>query len=88
MKIVLILSTLVLAVAANAQTLRFAFEGTQAVHKLLLRDLGPDFVSDWSAFEYLVLEIRTSTPQRFHLIVQDRAGIRRLGFHAEYPGLC
>ena len=71
---------LVLAATANAQSIRLAFEGTQAIHKLLLKDLGPDFASDWSAFEYLVLEIRTSTPQRFHLIVQDKTGIRRLGF--------
>ena len=71
---------LVLAATANAQSIRLAFEGTQAIHKLLLKDLGPDFASDWSAFEYLVLEIRTTTPQRFHLIVQDKTGIRRLAF--------
>ena len=62
MKKALILSMLVLAATANAQSIRLAFEGTQAIHKLLLKDLGPDFASDWSAFEYLVLEIRTSTP--------------------------
>jgi hypothetical protein len=80
MKRALILSMLVLAATANAQSIRLAFDGTQAIHKLLLKDLGPDFASDWSAFEYLVMEIRTSTPQRFHLIVQDKTGIRRLGF--------
>src|ERR1035438_959994 len=80
MKKALILSMLVLAATANAQSKRLAFEGTQAIHKLLLKDLGPDFASDWSAFQYLVLEIRTSTPQRFHLIVQDKTGVRRLGF--------
>jgi hypothetical protein len=80
MKKALILSMLVLAATANAQTIRLAFEGTQAIHKLFLRDLGPDFASDWSAFGYLVLEMRTSTPQRFHLIVQDKTGVRRLGF--------
>jgi hypothetical protein len=80
MRNALILSMLVLAATANAQSIRLAFEGTQAIHKLLLKDLGPDFASDWSAFDYLVLEIRTSTPQRFHLIVQDKTGIRRLGF--------
>src|ERR1035441_2476227 len=80
MKKAVILSVLVLAATANAQSIRLAFEGTQAIHKLLLKDLGPDFASDWSALEYLVLEIRTSTPQRFHLIVQDKTGIRRLGF--------
>src|ERR1022692_3219741 len=80
MKKAVILSVLVLAATANAQSIRLAFEGTQAIHKLLLKDLGPDFASDWSAFEFLVMEIRTSTPQRFHLIVQDKTGPRRIAF--------
>ena len=78
MKKALILSILVLGAIANAQTKRVAFEGTQAVRKFDLKDLGPDFPADWSDFEYLVMEIRTSTPQRFHLIIQDKTGLRRL----------
>ena len=80
MKNALLLSILVFGAIANAQTKRLAFEGTQPVQKFDLKDLGPDFPSDWSAFEYLVIEMRTSTPQRFHLIVQDKTGPRRLGF--------
>ncbi len=76
----LILSILILAAIASAQTKRLVFEGAHPVLKFELKDLGPDFPPDWSAFEYLVLEIRTSTPQRFHLIVQDKSGVRRLGF--------
>ncbi|MGO9894694.1 MAG: hypothetical protein ACLPX8_10830, partial [Bryobacteraceae bacterium] len=64
MKKALILSILVLGAIANAQTKRVAFEGTQAVRKFDLKDLGPDFPADWSDFEYLVMEIRTSTPER------------------------
>ncbi len=78
MKKVLILSILAAASLANAGTRRLAFEGFHALHKFDLKDLGPDFPSDWSAYEYLVLELRTSTPQRFHLIVQDKTGVRRL----------
>ncbi|MGA2196076.1 MAG: hypothetical protein ABSH40_12480, partial [Bryobacteraceae bacterium] len=76
MKNALLLSILVFGAIANAQTKRLAFEGTQPVQKFDLKDLGPDFPSDWSAFEYLVIEMRTSTPQRFHLIVQDKTGPR------------
>ena len=65
---------------AGAQTRRVAFEGAQSLHKFNLKDLGPDFPSDWSPFGYLVMEMRTTTPQRFHLIVQDKTGLRRLGF--------
>jgi hypothetical protein len=80
MKKVLILSMLALGATASAQTKRIAFEGAQALQKFELKDLGPDFPSDWSAFDYLVMEMRTSTPQRFHLIIQDKTGVRRLGF--------
>ena len=78
MKKALILSILAAVAFANAETKRLAFEGTHALQKFDLKDLGPDFPSDWSAYEYLVLEIRTSTPQRFHLIIQDKTGVRRL----------
>ena len=78
MKNALILSVLAVGALANAQTKRLAFEGIHALQKFELKDLGPDFPSDWSAYDYLVLEMRTSTPQRFHLIVQDKTGVRRL----------
>jgi len=78
MKRTLIPSILAFAAIAHAQTKRVAFEGTQAIQKWTLKELGPDFPSDWSAFDYLVMELRTSTPQRFHLIVQDKTGARRL----------
>jgi hypothetical protein len=80
MKQALILSILAFGAIAGAQTKRVAFEGTEAIQKFAIKDLGPDLPSDWSAFEYLVMEIRTSTPQRFHLIVQDKTGFRRLAF--------
>lgn len=66
--------------AASAETRRVAFEGAQAIQKWTLAELGPDFPSDWSNYEYLVMEMRTSTPQRFHLMILDKAGVRRLGF--------
>ena len=62
MKRALILSLLALGEIANAQTRRIAFEGTQSLTKLELKDIAPDFPSDWSRYKYLVLEMRTSTP--------------------------
>ena len=78
MKKALLLSIAALAAISNAQTKRLVFEGTHALQRFDLKDLGPDFPADWSAFEFLVMEIRTSTPQRFHLIIQDQAGVRRV----------
>ncbi len=80
MKAAWILPVLMLGAMASAQTRRLTFEGTHPVQKLDLKDLGQDFPSDWSGYSYLVLEMRTSTPQRFHLIVLDKSGVRRLGF--------
>src|ERR1035437_4321884 len=87
MKRALILSLLVLGAIANAQTRRIAFEGPQSLTKLELKDIAPDFPSDWSGYRYLVLEMRTSTPQRFHLIVVDKTGVRRLGFQPVGQGV-
>lgn len=80
MRAALILSILAIGAVANAQPRRLVFEKPQAVEKLTLKDLGPDVPADWSGYNYLVLEMRTSTPQRFHLIIQDKTGVRRLGF--------
>jgi hypothetical protein len=44
-----------------------AFEGKSAEHKWSLKELDAQLPSDWSDYNYLVLEIRTSTPQRFSL---------------------
>ena len=95
MKPVLVLAILLSGAIAGAQTKRLTFEGTQAIHKFALKDLGPDFPSDWSAFEYLVMEIRTSTPQRFHSDHSGQNGLtaariyspsdRTYGFAPRFP---
>jgi hypothetical protein len=54
------------------------FDGREFEHKLTLKDLGADFPSDWSAYDYLVMELRTSSPQRFALLIHDKGGLRRL----------
>src|ERR1700690_3756041 len=61
---------------ATAQTHRFVFEGVRSEHELALKDIGPDTPSDWSSFGYLVLEFRTSSPQRFDLWVDTQDGPR------------
>ena len=69
--LVVFLFVWMMGAGARAQTRRLTFEGTHPIQKFELKDLGPNFPSDWSTFDYLVLEMRTSTPQRFHLIIQD-----------------
>ena len=63
---------------SNPKTLRVVFEGTESEHKWALQDLDPPLPSDWSSYEYLVLEFRHSSPQRFFLNAYDRNGQRRI----------
>lgn len=64
--------------AARGQARRVVFEGARSEHRWALKDLNPELPSDWSVFEYLVLEFRHSSPQRFHLFVYDKGGPRRV----------
>ncbi len=57
---------------------RVTFEGKAAEHKWSLKELDAQLPSDWSDFNYLVMEIRTSTPQRFSLWLHTTSGKRRL----------
>lgn len=54
------------------------FEGKTAEKKWAVRDLNPDLPEDWSTFEYLTFEMKSSTTQRFDLKIFDTAGVRRL----------
>jgi len=54
------------------------FQGRISEHKWPLKQLDSDLPADWSAYEYLVLEMRTSTPQRFALWLYTADGPRRI----------
>src|SRR4030042_2576863 len=52
----------------NSQEVRkLAFDGTLSEHKLIISDLDPAMPSDWSGYSYLVMELRTTSPQRFSI---------------------
>lgn len=53
-------------------------EGTIAEKKWALNELNPDLPSDWSAFEYLTFDMKTSTTQRFDLALYCSDGVRKL----------
>jgi len=70
--------------AADARKL--SFEGVLADARLTLNDLAAlspagsttDFPTDWTGYTHLVMEMRTSTPQRFGLWVHTADGARRI----------
>jgi hypothetical protein len=61
---------------AEGQIRRIVFEGARSEHKWTIKEL--DLPSDWSAYQYLVLEFRHSSPQRFFLFAYDQSGPRRV----------
>jgi hypothetical protein len=58
--------------------IKVTFEGKAAEHKWSLKELDARLPADWSDYNYLVLEIRTSSPQRFSLWLHTTNGKRRL----------
>ncbi|MDP9173978.1 MAG: hypothetical protein M3O30_08955 [Planctomycetota bacterium] len=55
-----------------------SFNGVLCERRLSLKELGADMPADWSDYSFLVLEMRTSTPQRFGLWVYTGDGVRRI----------
>src|SRR5271157_6419250 len=50
-------------------------------HKFALKDLNPDLPSDWSSYKFLVMEMKSSTPQRFLLRLYTADGMRAMRIH-------
>jgi hypothetical protein len=50
-------------------------------HKWALKDLNPELPADWSSFKFLVMEVKSSTAQRFLLRLYTAGGVRALRFH-------
>ena len=65
---------------ADGSVRRLVFTGVKSEQKLTLKQLGADMPSDWSAYNYLVMELRTSTPQRFSIWANTANGNRRIMF--------
>ncbi len=72
---------LLLACSASAAPQRVVFEGAESEHKWALKDLNPDLPADWTGFEFLVLEMRASSPQRFFLAFYGKNGMQRRQLH-------
>jgi len=76
--IALIVSLLSMSRLGAMESKSVTFYGRISEHKWPLKELDLDLTTDWSAYEYLVLEMRTSTPQRFALWLYTSDGPRRI----------
>src|ERR1022692_3613478 len=70
---------------ARGETRRAVFEGAGTEYTWALKDLDPGLPADWSQFQFLVLELRLSSPQRFDLRIHDAGGVRSVRL-APVPG--
>src|ERR1019366_5114861 len=80
-----LLPLLAAAGSARGETRRAVFEGAGTEHTWALKDLDPGLPADWSPFQFLVLELRLSSPQRFDLRIHDAGGVRSVRL-APVPG--
>ena len=57
------------------------FSGAKGEHVWTLKELNPDLPADWTAYEFLVLEFKASSSQRFDLGLKTSSGIfaKRIG---------
>jgi hypothetical protein len=65
-------------VRAADEPRKLTFDGVLCERRLALGEIDPTMPSDWSGYTHLVMEMRTSTPQRFALWVYTADGPRRL----------
>jgi hypothetical protein len=66
--LILVLITVSFSLSIYSQGVhKLSFKGNLGEHKLILKDLNPALPADWSGYTHLVMEIRTSSPQRFSI---------------------
>ena len=66
---------------ASAAPRRAVFEGAESEHKWALKDLNPNLPADWTGYDFLVLEMRASSPQRFFLTFHGSDRVQRRQIH-------
>jgi hypothetical protein len=66
--------------SAQSASQRVVFEGATSEQKWNLKELNPDLPADWTGYNFLVLELKASSPQRFSLVLHsaDRTQRRQM----------
>jgi hypothetical protein len=81
-RIVSVLAAGLLMVAGDVRSAagprKLVFDGVLCEHRLAVKDIAASMPSDWTGYTHLVMEMRTSTPQRFGLWVYTGEGPRRI----------
>lgn len=69
-------------ISSSAAPQRVVFEGAESQYKWALKDLDPSLPSDWTGFNYLVLELKASSAQRFSLSLYSGNLAQRRQMHS------
>ena len=72
---------LLTARVVHAETVSVVFDGSTSERKWTLKELNPALPSDWSSNQFLTLELRSSTAQRFELRIFTTNGVRHIRLH-------
>jgi hypothetical protein len=71
-------SVLLVAVIASAESQRVTMDGGTSEAHWSLKELNPELPSDWSEFEFLTIEMKSTTAQRFELRLFTPLGVRKV----------
>jgi hypothetical protein len=66
---------------APAESRHVIFDAAGTEQRLAVQELKPALPADWSGFNYLVFEMKASTPQRVRLSIDTADGVRSTWFH-------
>lgn len=83
--IILALAAIV-SLAHAALPVQTTFTGAWAEKSWTLKELNPDLPSDWTGFDFLVLEFKASSSQRFELTLETGGGRLTKRIHP-FPGV-
>lgn len=71
-------SVVFLAATALAEPQRVTLEGGTTEARWSLKELNPELPSDWSEFEFVTIELKSTTAQRFELRLFTPLGVRKV----------
>jgi hypothetical protein len=83
LKNLLVISVLLFAISITAQaqkTVKIQFDSSKEVsgQKFAIRDISPGLPANWDDFNFVVLEFKITTPQRFHMGFTTETGYNEL----------
>ena len=81
-----IAATAIVACHSNVQTIKFDTTREMSGGKIAIAKLNPDMPRDWSGYNYVVVEMKVSTSQRFFLGFTTDHGYDEVRLHSYVPG--